>query len=189
MGDGGINNDWQAKITLNSVADSEYSNYVAALGERLFGIAPAILKRKACQAVDIIFSSTSLVDFLVFEGLPRGNKLSAGLHMPDWVLNESAYRIACMRGLMDTDGCLYIHVHTVAGKEYQNIGLCFSTYSPLLMDQVGQLFEEFSIIPHITKDGRMLYVYRAEAIARYLDVFGTSNERISSVYRRFGDVA
>lgn len=86
---------------------------------------------------------------------------------------------------MDTDGCLYIHAHTVSGKEYKNLGLCFSTYSSPLMTQVKELFEDFSIIPHITKGGKALYLYSAKAVTKYLDIFGTSNERISSVYENW----
>lgn len=90
---------------------------------------------------------------------------------------------------MDTDGCLYIHKHSVSGKYYKNIGLCFCSYSPRLIEQAASLFEEFGIIPHISNQGRSIYLYKASAVARYLEVFGTSNERISSVYKEFGDVS
>ncbi len=39
------------------------------------------------------------------------------------------------------------------------------------------------IIPHIDKRGQNIYLYREDAVQRYLKRFGTSNERISSVYR------
>jgi intein/homing endonuclease len=188
MGDGGINNPWQANITLNSNADFHYISYVKALGKKLFGVTPAIRKRKIQKAVDISFASTSMVDFLVSQGLYRGNKIDAGLRIPDWILADGSYRKACVRGLMDTDGCLYVHRHTVANKFYRNIGLCFSSFSPPLMAQVGVIFEEFSIIPHITKDGRKLYLYSRKAVARYMAVFGSSNERIISVYKTNGGV-
>lgn len=189
MGDGGINNLWQANITLNSVADATYLEYVCALIEKLFCVAPAIVKNKKRKAARVLISSVSIVDFLAREGLVRGDKLRAGLFIPQWILENKEYRVACMRGLMDTDGCLYIHRHTVAGKAYQNIGLCFCSHSPALMGQVAAIFEEFGIIPHISNQGRSIYLYKASAVARYLEVFGTSNDRISSVYKRFGDVS
>ncbi|MBA3788767.1 hypothetical protein H0X32_00010 [Patescibacteria group bacterium] len=132
-----------------------------------------------------MLSSITLVDFLVANGLPRGHKLKNGLKIPEWILKNFDYRIACVRGLIDTDGCLFVHKHTVSSKEYKNIGLCFSSYSSILLIQVGNIFEEFGIIPHISTDGRMIYLYKASAVAKYLEVFGTSNERISSVYERW----
>lgn len=188
MGDGGINNPWQANISLNSIADKSYAEYVTALCLRLFGFSPTAIKRKTQKALILRLSSTSVVDFLVQNGLCRGNKLKQGLSTPVWILAKKEYRIACVRGLMDTDGCLYIHKHTVAGKPYRNIGLCFCSFSQELIKEVSAIFEEFGIIPHISNQGRNIYLYKASAVARYLEIFGTSNERIRSVYREFGGV-
>lgn len=184
LGDGGIASPWQAVITLNSVKDADYSGYVCALIKNLFGIVPASSKHKTRNALRIIINSTTVVRFLVSEGLSMGNKLKQGLAIPAWILSKKEYAAACVRGLVDTDGCMFVHKHTVAGKEYKNIGLTFSSRSPRLISQVAALFEEFGIIPHITKRGQDIYLYRADAVARYLRVFGTSNERIRSVYER-----
>lgn len=86
---------------------------------------------------------------------------------------------------MDTDGCLFIHLHKVGGKSYKNIGLCFTSYSPEMLAQVAEIFGEFGIMPHIGKRERDIYLYREDAVARYLKVFGTSNKRISSVYEEW----
>ena len=184
LGDGGINNDWQATITINSVADKEYADYVVWRCMRLFGVTPALHKRKNKQALLIALASTSVVDFLVAEGLPRGNKLAGKLEIPVWVLEKPKYKIACVRGLVDTDGCLYIHRHRVAGKTYKNIGFCFTNFSPYLIRQVASIFGENGIQPVISNKGRSIYLYRASAIEKYLRVFGSSNERITSVYKK-----
>lgn len=185
MGDGGINNNWQANITVNTVADAEYVPYLSRLCLELFGVEPAVRMRKGKKATIISLASTSVVDFLVDHGLPRGNKIAQGLSIPKWILSKPSYKKACMRGLMDTDGCLYVHKHIVAKKEYRNIGLCFSSHSPQLIIEVIEIFEEFGIVPHIGKQGRAVYLYQAEAVAKYLRVFGTSNPRISNVYKNW----
>lgn len=189
MGDGGINNPWQANITLNSVADAVYGKYVCSAIKNLFDISPMVFKCKGRQATKILISSITLVDFLVEKGLMRGDKLKQGLCIPNWILSKKDYRIACVRGLIDTDGCLYIHKHTVSGKPYKNIGLCFCSHSPALIAQVSAIFEEFGIIPHSSNRGRSIYLYKASVVARYLEIFGTSNDRISSVYQEFGGVS
>ena len=185
LGDGGINNPWQANISMNAVADAFYSKYVEGLIIRLFGVKPAIRKRKERDTLIISLASTTIVDYLVSIGLPRGNKLRAGLKIPNWILNNPTYSNACVRGLMDTDGCLYIHRHKVGGMKYRNLGLCFSSYSPILIEQMAKLFEESSIMPHINGTGRSIYLYRVSAVERYLSTFGTSNERLKSLYRKW----
>ena len=188
MGDGGINNPWQATISLNAEADAEYSKHVLQISKELFDIIPSIRKRKDSKTLVISLNSTTLIEYLVEQGLRQGNKLSQGLYIPDWIMRNREFRTACVRGLIDTDGCLYIHKHIVAGKSYQNIGLCFCSYSSKLISQVSKIFEEFGIIPHISGQGRNIYLYKASAVAKYLGLFGTSNFRISSKYEEFGGV-
>lgn len=185
MGDGGINNEWQATITMNAISDKAYANYIHDLCLELFGIVPAIRQRKTRQALVISLSSTTIVDFLVSRGLRRGNKLAQGLSIPKWILIDQSYKLACVRGLVDTDGCLYIHKHKVGGKSYKNIGFCFTSHSPKLIRQIAAIFEEFGIIPHSSTGGRNIYLYKEDAVAKYLEIFGTSNERIRSLYQKW----
>lgn len=187
LGDGGINNPWQANITVNAIKDANYAHYITKLCIDLFGIAPTIRKRKDHDALVICLTSTSLVDFLVNKGLPRGNKLKHGLRMPSWILSKSTYRKACVRGLIDTDGCLFIHTHKVQGRVYKNIGLSFTSYSLELIFQVATVLEEFAVMPHITKRGQNIYLYQADTVAKYLRISGTSNRRIDSVYKQWRD--
>lgn len=187
MGDGGINNNWQANITVNSIADLSYSKYLSSLSKKLFGVEPAIRKRKNTNALVVSITSISIVDFLVINGLSRGNKLKNGLSIPEWILSKPSYRKACVRGLVDTDGCMFVHVHKIKGKIYKNIGLTFTSYSPELIFQVAEILQEFNIIPHVSKRGRDIYLYQADSILRYLKIFGTSNNRIGSVYKNWRD--
>lgn len=185
IGDGGINNPWQANITVNAVKDYQYSLYIKKLVQRLFAIAPTSFIYKTRDALRILINGVSIVDLLVSKGLPRGNKLKAGLKIPQWILRKAEYRRAAVRGLVDTDGCIFVHKHTVAGKVYSNIGLTFSSRSPELIFQIAAIFEEFGIMPHITTRGTDIYLYRKEAVERYLKIFGSSNKRISSVYKKW----
>lgn len=187
MGDGGINNLWQATITVNSIKDANYSVFISDLCKGLFGIVPVMRKRKERNALVISLASTSIVDFLVKQGLCRGNKLKNGLAIPKWILEKSSYRRACVRGLVDTDGCIFIHIHRVSGKIYKNIGLQFTSHSPELIFQTAEIFAEFGIVSHISGRGRDVCLYQANSVAKYLKIFGSSNERITSVYKKWRD--
>lgn len=187
MGDGGINNLWQATITLNAVADAKYARYVSDLCKKLFGILPVMRRRKGSKTLVILLASTSVVDFLVSQGLSRGNKIKNGLNIPDWIFKNESFQKLCLRGLVDTDGCIYIHKHRVCDKLYKNIGLSFSSHSPELISFMMTTLEKFGIIAYITGRGTDVYIYQKDYIAKYLKIFGTSNNRIRSVYKKWRD--
>ncbi len=188
LGDGGINNEWQLVITLNSIADLEYSHYVKALLEELFGIQVAVRKRKGVNALVLVCSSTSLVDFLVTKGAVRGNKIAQQIDIPQWIKGTDAFEKLFVRGLVDTDGCLYIHKHTVAGSQYRNIGFCFTSKSKPLIHSVAAILQKFGITPHIMANESTIYLYREAAVVDYLRIFGSSNPRITNKFEQWRGV-
>jgi len=188
FGDGGINNDWQLVVTVNSEADREYAQYVIQLGKELFDIDAVAQKRMNKNALVLRFSSTNLVDFLVRMGAVRGNKIKQNIDIPAWIEGKAEYERAFVKGLVDTDGCLYIHKHTIGSKSYRNIGFCFASHSRKLLSSVGKILTENSIQPHYAKQMRHIYLYSEEAINSYLSVFNTANTRISNKYHEWQDV-
>src|SRR3989344_5842240 len=91
IGDGGINNEWQANVTLNTDADADYVLFVSELMKKLFNVSPAIRPRLTRRATIVSLASTTIVDFLVKNGLSRGNKLMQGLRIPRWILAQKTY--------------------------------------------------------------------------------------------------
>jgi len=182
LGDGGINNDWQLTITVNGDADKDYAIYVKKLAKELFNIDAATQRRKETKALVLRFSSMNLLDFLVSKGAVRGNKIKQCIDIPKWICKRASYERAFVRGLVDTDGCLYTHDHNVHGKKYNNLGFCFASCSKNLMRSVSRIFKKNGIKPHITRNMKMLYLYSIGAIESYLDIFGTSNPRIGNKY-------
>ncbi len=185
FGDGGIGNPWQVVITLNSKKDTEYAKYVVNLLHGLFGIDAVVRKRKSENTLQLVSSSMSLVDFLVTKGAVRGNKIAQHLNVPEWIRGRVRYEKAFVRGLMDTDGCLYIHKHTTKGIVYKNIGLCFTSGSQNLLNSVADIFRKFGIKPHITDSGRRIYLYSKDSVIRYLHTFGSANPRIIEKYKEW----
>lgn len=171
LGDGGINNDWQLVISLNSVLDADYSIYIADLIKKLFNITPTVRKRPNQNTLVIVSSSTSLIDFLVSKGAVRGNKILQKIDIPLWIKGSLEYKKTFVRGLVDTDGCLFIHKHRIKN----------------LINSVANILLEFEIPPHITKNKQHIYLYSEKAIIRYLNIFGSSNKRIYQKYASWRD--
>lgn len=184
LGDGGINSDWQVVITLNADKDSEYADYVTDLIENLFGI-DASTRIRDKNTLKISCSSISLVEFLISKGAVKGNKIKQKIDILEWIIKNKEYKKAFVRGLVDTDGCLFIHKHNVKGKSYKNIGFCFTSWSLNLLKSVANVMEEYGITPHITDKGRRIYLYKTESIVKYLSVFGSSNPRIINLFNEW----
>lgn len=143
LGDGGVA-PYQVRVTLHVSDDSEYGLFVTGLMERLFKVRPSTYLRKDSRAFDLVLSRKRVVDFLTNPcGLLKGNKVHQGADIPSWVMENREYRLACMRGLFDTDGSVFAHVYSSKGKRYTYKKLGFTSASaPLLQSARAILSEE-----------------------------------------------
>ncbi len=182
FGDGGINNNWQLVISLNSNLDLKYSRYISNVLKKLFKIKVYARKRPNQNTLVLVCSSTSLVDFLVKKGAVRGNKVAQQIDIPEWINNNPEYEKSFVKGLVDTDGCLFIHKHVIKNQLYNNIGFCFTNHSQKLIVSVAKILEKFGIKPHITDSGKRIYLYNFKKVRAYLNIFGSSNTRIIKKY-------
>lgn len=179
LGDGGITL-WQACITLNSEADKEYLVFVLNLIKKLFCFDARVYKVKKCKANVINCNGTKFVDYLIELGLKIGNKVRQQVGVPDWVLENKQFRIACMRGLIDTDGGIFIHKYKVGGKEYKYLKLCFTNRSIPLLNFVRDVLEELGMTPKIilNRVSEKVWLYNQKEVYEYLKIVGTHNPRL-----------
>ncbi|MFA5131403.1 MAG: hypothetical protein WC467_03170 [Patescibacteria group bacterium] len=184
FGDGGIGNPWQMIITLNADKDAEYALYIEKMINKLFGL-DIVFRKRGERALQLISTSMSLVDFLVKKGAVRGNKIKKNFDIPDWIRRNDKYEKLFVRGLVDTDGCLYVHHHIVGGVTYKNIGFCFVSFSKNIIHSVSDIFRKFAIEPHINKKENQINLYKEESIIKYLSIFGSSNPRITNIYKEW----
>jgi hypothetical protein len=128
LGDGGITST-QFSITLNSIADASYIEYVRNLLRLLFGVDAYIGKRKEANAVVFTLSGVRLITFLKTCGLKVGDKVRNQVDVPQWVKDSTVFSRLCLRGLMDTDGGVFRHTYKVNGKNYCYLKTCFTNMS------------------------------------------------------------
>lgn len=118
LGDGSIGKS-QISITLHAEDDKEYSKFVVNLIKKLFDVYIGTCRKKACKAVSYNISRTELIRFCTKKlGLKQGNKVKQNVDIPAWIKRNKRYAIACVRGLVDTDGCIFSHKYKVNGKWY-----------------------------------------------------------------------
>lgn len=177
LGDGGISKR-QVVVTLHRHDDKEYSDYVRQLVKKLFCVTPGIYRNKKSLADDIVISRTALVQFCVNKiGLKIGNKVRQQVEVPLWIKNRKSYSIACLRGLVDTDGCIIKHRYTSKGKKYCYKKLSFTNSLLPMLQFVFEVLSNLGMNPRVTKNGKEVRIESKSDMERYFHIVGTNNPK------------
>lgn len=187
MGDGSITN-YQVTISLNSEDDKEYISYVSECVKELFGLKVKLQKRTKKKCTNIVVSSVELVELLMSYGLPKGDKIRANLDIPDWILQNREYTIACLRGLFDTDGCIYLETHKRKSGVYSYPRLSFVSASEPLRQSVCDAYSDLEMSGKIRMN-RSVTIERFTDIEKYFKIVGSSNDKHIRRFAQFGGVA
>jgi intein/homing endonuclease len=174
MGDGTVSH-YHIGITLNATDDKEYVRYVSKLIKRLFDLAPKIYKRKNKNAVVLTVARKLLVDYLHGLGLPIGNKIRQNLDIPAWIRNNPRYARACVRGLMDTDGSVFLHSYTSKDKIYAYKKFSFTSASPILLQTVHHILSENNVRSNVS--GTNLRIGSIASVRQYVSIINTHNPK------------
>ena len=186
MGDGSIS-DYQVSITLHQADDLSYSRYIAKLIKKLFHLTPKVYHRPKYSVLVIVVSRRELVSLLHSFGLPIGNKIRQRLAIPNWIKDKEAYTIACVRGLLDTDGTVINHQYTVNGKMYCYKKLAFTSASQQLRDDVARIFANVGIKSRIA--GRDVRIDSVENVRRYFEKIGSNNPKHLKRYKNSSTIS
>jgi hypothetical protein len=177
LGDGGISR-YQIKITLHSKDDLAFSKFVVKLIRELIEVKPSVHFRQDCKVLNIEISRIGLVDYITGQlGLKIGNKVKQQVDIPQWIMHKKEYKMACLRGLIDTDGTVIIHRYKSKDRFYVYKKLGFTNRSFPLLKFVNGMLTELKIKNRIAKDQ---YDIRIEAIAdvkKYFDLVGSNNPK------------
>lgn len=175
IGDGTIAK-YQIGIALNLTDDREYANFVTELLSKLFATEPSLQLRPKSNCIVITTSSIVLVEYLTGLGLPKGDKLRAGLDVPTWILEDRRFIIACLRGMFDTDGCVFWENHVIKGKTYSYPRVSFVSASLPLRTSIYEMLTQLELCPKM-RNNRSVNLEKAEDINSYFRIVGTSNPK------------
>ncbi len=181
LGDGGIS-PYQLTITLNRLSDLEYSTYVETLIKSVFDVQPAIYKRGS--VVQIVISRVRLIKFLLELGLSVGCKVKQQAEVPKWIKTSPDLTKACIRGLLDTDGCFFVDHHKHNGKVYSNPGLSFTNKSQPLLNFFKESLEAIGFHP-TQKTNCCVFLRRKKEVGRFFKEIGSSNPKHTKKFRNY----
>ncbi|MBI5456823.1 hypothetical protein HY969_03710 [Candidatus Kaiserbacteria bacterium] len=174
MGDGGLSK-YQACITLHHVDDRQYIDFVAKRINDLFRIKPSLYHIPEDSVYNIVVSRLEIVRYLHSLGLPIGNKVRQQFDIPEWIKKNKEFTIACVRGLVDTDGSIFVHSYKVKGKLYSYKKLSFCSRSQPLQYTVARILTDLGMRARISG-----YDVRLDSIAdmkKYMTIVGSSNPK------------
>lgn len=183
MGDGGITKN-QIRVTLNNKTDKVYSGFIKNLIKRLFKVKPSIYVDENDSTINIVVSRVRLVKFCKSIGLKIGNKLKQNLDIPEWIRLDKNFKISCIRGLMDTDGCLFNECHRINKKKYCYPRLSFTSASKQLRLSVFKILKELGFSPKI-RNNRCVQLENQKDIIKYFELIGTNNQHHKVRFKSF----
>ena len=183
MGDGHVAR-YQTSICTNSITDSEHAQYIYDLAKKLFNAPIAISKKKGSNAMSVTISSREVSRFLQRQGIPEGNKIKSGISIPLWVSENNAYSYSLVRGLFDSDGCVFVDTHRIGGKTYRNLGIAFANQEMTLLKFFHATLCAVGLSPTQTSRFRV-FLRRKRDVEKYFTVFGTSNRKHLARYQKF----
>lgn len=183
IGDGGISN-FQVKVTLGLEKDKDYAFFVKSSFENFFGVSASLIETKKDSTIEVVVSSRALVEFLVNCGLPIGNKIKQAIDIPIWIKNNIKWARSCLRGIFDTDGCVYLDTHKSKSGLYKSINVAFTSASPKLLVSISEILESEGLMPTITSKWS-IRLRRSKEVVNFFEIIGSNNQKHLGRYRRF----
>lgn len=182
LGDGGMS-DYQFTVTLHRITDKKYSLFVRRLIKKLFDVQVGEYCDKKFLADSLVVSRVGIVKYCEDLGLKKGSKVRQQVDIPSWVKKNQCYSIACLRGLIDTDGCIILHKYLSKGKRYCYKKIGFTSRShPLLQSASGTLLI-LGIKHRIMKNGWDIRIEARKDVEKYFQIVGTHNPKHLERYK------
>ncbi len=176
LGDGAITNG-HLRVTVSSIVDKPYADFIRDLFCKIFRERPKLFKRRYQNALDLTINGVGIVEELERWGFTRGNKVRQQVDFPSWVWENQEFQKACVRGLMDTDGGCYFHKHKVNGLVYRNFGMSFTNKSLPLITSMSKVLTLLGVKFSLAKANTQIYIYSFAEIKKYFSIIGSNNAK------------
>ncbi|QQG38894.1 MAG: hypothetical protein HYS32_00300 [Candidatus Woesearchaeota archaeon] len=176
LGDGNLTKakagNYQIRIVGHIENGKEHLSYhVAPLAKRLFGITFGIYEKREENKLYLSKGSKHLFYTLIKFGLMYGNKKSNNVKIPKWIFKDKNYLKACVRGLVDTDGC----VCPITGRDYTYVW--FKSSIPNLRKSFSKAMDVlgYKIAKWSGPENTQTFIGSKEIIKKYYKEIGFNN--------------
>ena len=152
-----------------------YEDTIIPIARRLFNVKGAYTRLKD-NALWVSFYSKSIFKLLTERfGMPVGIKFDKVL-IPDEVLNANPNMLtACIRGIFDTDGCVFFDKRPIYREPYIRVEL--HLYNGMLISQIGHCLRDLGINVKMLSAKTRLQIIGKDSVKQFLEKVGFSNNR------------
>ena len=164
---------YQIKIAGDLKLDREYHEHLSNLSKSLFELNPSFIINKKMNERFLCLSSKELVEFFMGMGIKPGNKIVNQSTIPKWVYRDKLYLKSCVRGLIDTDGC----IHRMSKRDFSLLRINFKNHDYRLLRDIHRAFVLLGFHPSKIIRNNVFYISRQKEIEKYLKEIGFSNKR------------
>ena len=131
LGDGNLFKN-QIKISFDR-RHNNYISYVRNLFKAVFGIDLRLKLTKNTNQANLYCYNKFVAQRLIDFGLSRGHKIKNNVGIPNWIKQNQNYSRRCLKGLIDTDGCIYF------SKRDKQIYIKFTNFNKKLLEDFKEL--------------------------------------------------
>jgi intein/homing endonuclease len=161
-------------IAGNSKTDSDYIfRYIPSLSKEIFKEEGIIRKKPKVNCAYFSLHGKKIVEFLKKNGLKPGNKVKNNVGIPQWIKESDIFLKKCIRGLTDTDGCVYY----ISKKTNRNIRITFTNHSSRLLADYREGLIKLGFYPSKIMRGYDVYLSSKQDVDKYLKEIGFSNSK------------
>lgn len=176
LGDGNIEpTNGQVRITINTITDRGYIQYVSNLVKNLFNTYVSYSWKKS--TVTVFITSVELLEKLKKIGLSASNKVEAQVDIPLWIFKKKEYQEGFIRGFFDTDGSIY--------KLRFGIQMALTNRSRPLLRSSRKILKQLDFHPSKISCFN-IYLTKSGDLKRYFEEIGSGNPKHLTRARKFG---
>lgn len=146
LGDGNLSNPNGRATRLRITCDSAYQGIAEEIIHSLRTLFPdnkvSIISHAPTTYFNISVYSNQLNELLPWR-VGFGTKFEQNAHVPDWIKADRDFSICCLRGLLQTDGCIY------TDRGYRMVNFTNNTFA--LAQDVLEVMESLGYGPKMYK--------------------------------------
>lgn len=172
LGDGTLT-EYCLRISGDKRYDLNYFNHVNKIAFDNFRIMGKIYADKITNQLSLAFFSKELSSFFTKElGIKVGDKIRNKSLIPLFIMENQSLSIACLRGLVDTDGSI-----SRRGRNGSQFTITFNNHNIPLLLQVKEISDNSDIFTFFSEKDKCIGTNKADKIKEYFSKIGSSNLR------------
>ncbi len=172
LGDGTLTK-YSIKIAGDRRYDLPYFNYLSQIILELFNLKSRVYYDKKSNTICLVIFSRMLCNYLTEKlNLNPGDKIRNNSLIPEAIMKDSSLSIACLRGLVDTDGSI-----SRRGRNGSQFTVTFTNFNLNLLLQVKEITDKHNLFTFFSEKEKCIGTNKAEKIKEYFSKVGSSNLR------------